>query len=49
MLSNQSRGQLLKFFAQQGDELGTGKLLNGLLLLGLGVDIDIKLREAVLQ
>jgi hypothetical protein len=38
-------GQLDKLGAQEGEELGPDEVLDGLLFLGLGVDVDVELGD----
>lgn len=44
MLRNQGGSKLLELFSQQGYELRSDEVLDGLLLLRIGEDIYIKLR-----
>lgn len=43
VLSDQGSGELEELLAQLGQELGTDQVLDGLLLLRVGVDVDVEL------
>jgi hypothetical protein len=43
VFSDESRGELGKLLPQLRNDLGPDKVLDRLLLLGVGVDIDLKL------
>lgn len=47
MLSNQGRRKFQELLPQLGNELRADQVLDGLLFLGLRVDVDVKLEELV--